>query len=527
MKLKLNYYYKKAGIHSNIFEKDKQNQKTKNYTKVGEKILFIIMPILFLTSCTSEFQSFNEEAINFTKTDNRIDQKEFETLLEIISDSDEKGFTQFKDDKGNINNSNVVSYLLKYYSAKNLNLTESDIWQPESKEQQKEFNINVYLENSASMDGYVTGVTEFETAIYNLLGDFKISQVCDSLNLNYINNSIPFTKKNALPADIQDFIEKLEPSTFRQKGGDRSVSDLKNIINTVLKTVNDQNAAVLISDFVFSPGKKVDATNYLNNQGVGIKIDFAEKINEFDLSAVIIQLESNFDGKYYREKMDNDKGVDFKGKRPYYIWIFGSNQQISEILDEKILDNIKGGYLNRLVLQSEMEQSQPNYKILSSPKIGDFSRTELNKKIIADASLSKNNQNKGFFGFNLAVDFSSSIQDPSYFLETTNYVLSNPNYQLEVHSITNNNDASLLGFTHILKLKTSDLRSETLKIQVVGQTPSWVYSSSSIDDSDFLNETSEQQKTFGLQYLIEGVSDAFYPKSSSNAITTFTIKIKK
>lgn len=490
----------------------------------GGTVLIIFFSLMLLTSCTSEFQSFNDTALEFAHNDKRIDQKEFERLLEDISASDERGFTQFKNENGIVENAKVVSYLLKYYSAKNLNLTENDIWQPESKKPQKEFNINVYLENSASMDGYVTGVTEFETAIYNLLGDFKISNLCDSLNLHYINNSIPFSKKNALPADIQDFIEKLEPSTFRLKGGDRSVSDLKNIINTVLNTVNDQNAALLISDFVFSPGKNVNAQDYLNSQGVGIKIDFAEKIKEFDLSAVIIQLESNFEGTYYDK---SNKPIPFKGKRPYYIWIFGSNHQISSILDKKILDNIKGGYLNRLVLQSEREQSQPTYKILSSPKIGDFSRTELNKKIIADASLSMGNQNKGLFGFNIAVDFSKNIQDPSYFLDTTNYILSNPNYQLEVQSITNNNDASLLGFTHILKLKTSDLRSETLEIQVVGQTPNWVYSSSSIDDSNILNEIPEQQKTFGLQYLIEGVSDAFYPKSSSNAITTFTITIKK
>jgi hypothetical protein len=149
----------------------------------------------------------------------------------------------YKDENGNINSASVVSYLLKYYSAKNLNLTEDDIWQPEALLEPTSFNINVYLENSASMDAYVTGVTDFETAIYNLLGDFKISNVCDSLNLNYINNSIPYSKKNALPSDIQDFIEKLEPSTFRQKGGDRSVSDLKNIINTVLNRVNDQNVS--------------------------------------------------------------------------------------------------------------------------------------------------------------------------------------------------------------------------------------------------------------------------------------------
>ena len=490
--------------------------------KKGGAILITFFSLILLTSC--KFQSFNDTALEFANNDKRIDQKEFENLLEDVSASDERGFAQFKNENGTIENAKVVSYLLKYYSAKNLKLTESDIWQPESNEPLKEFNINVYLENSASMDGYVTGVTEFETAIYNLLGDFKISKVCDSLNLNYINNSIPFSKKNALSADIQDFIEKLEPSTFRQKGGDRSVSDLKNIINTVLKTVNDQNASVLISDFVFSPGSGVDAQEYLNNQGVGIKIDFAEKIKDFDLSAVIIQLESNFNGTYYDK---TNKPIPFKGKRPYYIWIFGSNQQISEILDKKILDNIKGGYLNRLVLQSEKKQSQPNYKIQYSPKIGDFSAKELSNKTITDASVSNANQNKGFFGFNLAVDFSNSIQDPSYFLDTTNYVLSNPSYNLEVEPISNNNDPSLSGFTHLIKLKTTDLRNETLEIQVVGQTPNWVFNSSSIDDSNILKDTSEQQKTFGLQYLIEGVSDAFYPKSSSNAISTFTITIKK
>ena len=487
-------------------------------------VLIIIFSLMLFTNCKSELQSFNDTVLEFANNDKRIDKNEFEILLEVISTSDERGFAQFKNENGTIENTRIVSYLLKYCSAKNIDLTESDIWQAESKEQHKKFNINVYLENSASMDGYVRGFTEFETAIYNLLGDFKISKICDSLNLNYINNSIPFSKKNALPADIQDFIEKLEPSTFREKGGDRSVSDLKNIINTVLKTVDDQNAAVLISDFVFSPGKNVNAQDYLNNQGVGIKIDFAEKIKKFDLSAVIIQLESNFEGTYYDK---TNKPIPFKGKRPYYIWIFGSNRQISKILDKKILDNIKGGYLNRLVLQSEKEESQPNYKILSSPKIGDFSRTELNNKIIADASLSKNNQNKGFFGFNLAVDFSNSIQDPSYFLDTTNYVLSNASYQLVVEPISNKNDPSLSGFTHLVKLKTTDLRNETLEIQVVGKTPNWVYNSSSIDDSNILNETSEQQKTFGLQYLIEGVSDAFYPKSSSNAISTFTVTIKK
>lgn len=489
-----------------------------------KRYLPFILLFLMLTSCKSEFGSFNEQALTFANNDKKIDEQEYQKLLKQISGSDEKGFQQFKNDKGEIDNIKVVSYLVKYFKAKNVGLTANDIWQPLTNGTQETFNINVYLENSASMDGYVKGVTEFETAIYNLLGDFKISGLCDSLNLNYINKTIPYQKQNALPADIQDFIEKLEPSVFKQRGGDRSVSDLKNILSTVLKTVNNKNAAVLISDFVFSPGKNANAQDYLNNQGVGIKIDFAEKLKEFDLSAVVIQLQSNFDGLYYDK---TDKPLSFKGKRPYYVWIFGSTQQISTILNKKVLDNIKGGYSNRLVLQSIKGISEPNYKILYSPKIGSFSAKQLNAKIIFDASASKDNQNKGLFGFNVAVDFSKSLQDANYFLDTTNYILSTTKYQLKVETITDKNDASLSGFTHLLKLQTSELREEVLKIEIVGKTPSWVFNSTSIDDSNILNDKNEQQKTFGLQYLIEGISDAFYPKSNSNAINSISITIKK
>jgi len=48
-------------------------------------------------------------------------------------------------------------------------------------------NVNVYVENSGSMDGYVKGATEFENIIYSYLSDIKISGLADSLNLFYIN----------------------------------------------------------------------------------------------------------------------------------------------------------------------------------------------------------------------------------------------------------------------------------------------------------------------------------------------------
>jgi hypothetical protein len=95
--------------------------------------------ILILTSCKSEFDSFNEDALTFANNDKRIDDKEYQKLVEQISGSDEKGFHQFKNDKGEIDDIKVVSYLLKYFKAKNVGLTANEIWQPETKSTQGNF----------------------------------------------------------------------------------------------------------------------------------------------------------------------------------------------------------------------------------------------------------------------------------------------------------------------------------------------------------------------------------------------------
>jgi len=50
---------------------------------------------------------------------------------------------------------------------------------------------------------------------------------------------------------------------------------------------------------------------------------------------------------------------------------------------------------------------------------------------------------------------------------------------------------------------------------------------SSDPGTNIFSDESEQQKTFGLQYLVDGVSEAFYPKSQLNGINKISINIRK
>ena len=490
------------------------------------KYIFIIFFIgSLLSGCTtSDFKNFQDKAIKYAK-DNTISEKEYLELIELISFSKDKKFNLFKNSNDEVDNAKVKLYLTKLFNAKKLTINSNDIWQPVNSETNniEKFNFNFYLENSASMDGYVKGVTEFETTNYNLLGDIKISGICDSLNLYYINKEIPYAKKNALSPDIQDFIERLEPSTFRQRGGNRSTSDLSNILKKLINSVDENNVSILVSDFVFSPGNGKNAVEYLNNQSVGIKINFAEKIDNFDLTTIIIQLESKFNGIYYDKE---NKKTSIKDTRPYYLWIFGNEKQIESILNNNIIDNIKGGYLNRIVFQPIKKSIPLNFKILYSNKIGSFKLSEGSKGPISEAKKSKKNQNTGSFGFSMAVDFSNSLQDEDYFLDISNYMLSNTNYKLEIEKIKGNSiPVSLQGFTHVLNFKTENLIEENLEVNIIGAIPNWVFDSTSIDDSNIKNNEGEMNKTFGFKYLIEGVSGAYFRET--NKINTINIRIKK
>ena len=80
--------------------------------------------------------------------------------------------------------------------------------------------VNVYLENSGSMFGYVNGLTEFEESVYSYLSDICLSGI-DSLNLYYINNRIIPQQSNPLDIVLASkiLLRSCLPNHFVSAGG--------------------------------------------------------------------------------------------------------------------------------------------------------------------------------------------------------------------------------------------------------------------------------------------------------------------
>ena len=351
---------------------------------------------------------------------------------------------------------------------------------------------NIYVENSASMDGYVNGASEFKTTVYNYLSDIKIADFTDSLNLNYINS-----KEIHQGSDIADFIEKLDPTAFKEGGGDKGISDIADVLKMVIKGATKNNVSIVISDFIFSPGKGKDADEYLVNQQIGIKTIMAEHLKQYPNHSVLIyQLDSKFDGSYFNRL---DKPTHFVGTRPYYICIIGDSELLSNLMKKCPVEKFKGGGVKNFF--SVTKKGRPlNYAVQYGS--GNFKpdRKGPHHSIIK-AQKDERGIGEKKLRFNLNADLSNLLLDDSYLLAADNYDISDKDYQLVIQK-----SKVAEGYTHLLKLSTSIVKPSIISIKIKSKVPQWV---KDITDSTGLNVKQAPIKTYGFSYLVNGIYEAF------------------
>lgn len=368
--------------------------------------------------------------------------------------------------------------------------------------------INVYIENSGSMDGYVKGQTEFEQIVYNYLVDLKQIRIAKELNLYYINSQI-------LPQqdDIRDFIEKLEPSSFKAKGGNRGTSDIALMIKDVLNEMNDSIVSIFISDCIFSPGKGKNAEEYLVNQQIGIKNFIGDYINEHPNFAVVgYRCMSQFEGLCYDK---NDSGKYYKGSRPFYVWLFGGQGAINRIRIEMQRNNryLKSAENVFTVFAGGIDMPDSCYAI--KIKSGNFDLDKLDpkhsiKNLKADKS--------GRIRFSVEVNYAPLILSDDYLCNTELYELSDPKFELV--SVERINEYKK--YSHLLTFETEHVHPTTLEVSIKTDIPKWPELYNDNEGNEITENNAD--KTFGIKYMTEGIASAIIKK---RYYTRMTININK
>jgi hypothetical protein len=343
------------------------------------------------------------------------------------------------------------------------------------------------------------------------------NKVTNTINLNYINSEII----KVPGADIHSYSTQLTPKSFRSSGGKRGISDIANVIGNILRKTDKDNASILISDCVFSPPKNQNAISYLKLQQVSIKDALISQLKKQKLSVAIYQMKARFDGHYYDH---NSVDLSINTDRPYYVWFIGSPEQINDIVSKQIINQNDPHLVNQIVLSNTQKPLPAQFKVVNKGRVGSYDFKKFNEITNATSEQSS-------FGFGVAINFNGDSRNSSFFSDPSIYSLSNPTYSLTVRPLNNaeRKSAALSGFTHLLTLKTSKLQTEELTVMTIARLPTWVDKYSSTDDSTIQSNMAEQSRTFGLSFLIRGVSDAlsYYPNPEDNVINTIKIKISK
>ena len=381
-------------------------------------------------------------------------------------------------------------------------------------------NFRIFIENSASMDGYVSTETDFKNTVYSLITDLKAKQIANAIELNYINDKICNLKTNAIPEDIEYFIKNLNPKTFKNNScsSKRGSTYVPDIINQVIN-LKDNEVSILVSDFIFSSGN--NSKSFLTQQSNSIEMLMSQEFKSKDISSIIYKCNSNFIGTYYKESAGGSK-EQLNGRRPYYIMIFGSNKSLDNFLTEVNFNNYKGFESSYFLLTPRADK--PNSKILRINKKGKFEiEVPATKLIINKVSTDENR----LFQFSIASNLNFHKMDDSFLINPNNYELSS-NYKLvSISKITDETDESLKGYSHIFTIQSNNVKdNQEVNIKFKSKFPSWVKESSTEDDSNPKSYES-QTKTFGFSYLVEGISQAYENKYKGKEQFGITIKVSK
>lgn len=391
-------------------------------------------------------------------------------------------------------------------------------------------NVNIYIENSGSMNGFINNASGFQDAIQKMMVLLKYYYGSECIKLNYINTAI---HPQQVPANVsvEDFaVKMLTPAKFKGTGNVHS-TDLNDIVGMILKGVNEDSISILISDCIYSivgDGTTSTLLTGCKNKTMGA---FLEKTKEYpDLATTIVRLTSHFDGYYWDYKHPSGKASQsLSCDRPYYMCIIGTESNIDLFNDHIEVEEMRG-YENKYVLSCS-DFSDCKYSVLTRSHCKAMFRVNGTPPY---KTLEHARSHGGQFQFAIAVDLSNIPMSSSEKLDLNNYSVIQGAYQVvdvcEVAPVTmhptDRNIVQSLNLTHEIVVSTNQYPTDLI-VGVKRDIPQWVKMSSSTDDTSINESDEETTKTFGLEYFVTGISDAYREASPNKDFSTeLNVRIK-
>lgn len=359
----------------------------------------------------------------------------------------------------------------------------------------KKYYVNFYMENSASMDGYVNGNTEFK----DVLGKMVVASHhhCKNTDFYFINNLVYKANASAV-----EFIQMLNPSNI--KVGNVGSTDVNQIFRNILNHTKKDTISILFSDCIYSV---TDVNSQLDNAKNATTDAFLTALSkDSTLATIILQFTSSFDGFYYDR---NDKPFVCKSSRPYYVVITGNRSALKTLYTDFKISQLPG-LKNKCFLSYE---SWTIDEANACTIISDYSNARRIKTLrnfldVEEISLDKRANS---LQFAVGVDYANIFVDDTYILDKNNYVVEPSSYVVTNVSKASPSSIGDFGsqptrpFAVTLSVPYGSF-SPSITLSLKKNIPAWVVKSNVDDDAGHVPSSG---KSFAIKKMVEGISSAY------------------
>lgn len=348
-------------------------------------------------------------------------------------------------------------------------------------QQPRNVHLNVFIENSGSMCGYMVDGSELKDAVYSYVSD--LDGYVDTTRLFYINSEI-FSFKEGL----KKFIHGMTPTGIMSIGGNKSNSNIDEMFELMLRNTAYDQVSIFVSDCILDVPNG-NATNFFENSKTTIRNAFRHKLKEDkNFGVEVFRLKSRYSGMYFlpaggTERLDSVS-------RPYYMFVMGNKNILAYLNSKCSLKNIKG---------LENKCAFTSYSVLSFDITNNFG------KPFPQCEMDVRPDKDGNYSVCIKADFRPTLQDAQTICSLSNYDIDR-NGSVIVEQVEPIKDEP--EFTHRLTLKAkSSIKSSAVNLGfAIRDMPDWV---SMYNDDSGKNVKNNIEKTTGIKYIIQGIFDAF------------------
>lgn len=457
------------------------------------KKLLTTLPLaamLVLAGCgKSHKRDFNHLLVELAGEDRLIDRADWEKIEKFL-DGEKAHFADLYKD-GGIDAEATKEYIADFFANR----------RPATKVRftgigESQMAFHFYIERSGSMLAYDSpkGDGSFRSAIMAL--------------------------RNALPGNSQ--VDSI---------GEKGYTDFRQIFDNILNKTGEGDVSILVTDLIYS---------VRDMQGVNPQKVFAEMqemINSVfkgevrKKSMLVVRMNGSYNGSYYA--YDNSVSR-FDGRRPYYIIIVGSNDNMARLTsspDFRTFSNLESlrGY-DGMCLFTATGIYEPHASFLLSGRDtrGRFQPERGQGDRILRLENVQPDRDSGDLRLALAVDLGHMLIDSRYLTNKANYRLQSDGdvsireiRPIEKADMTPAERKYIGSATHLFILDAKDVaRHDRLRLSLLNRLPQWASTGST--DNDLRPDTGT---TFGLRYLMQGVYDS-YARNADGQPEYFAIEMR-